>query len=519
MQAGWWFHKFDSVPSFAPSFLASWTGGQWTGQPVELLHGFTQDTRQLQPGQVFVALQTGKRDGHDFLPAALAAGASAALVSRANPDFELPQLVVGDPLTAFQAIAREHRRTFRGAVTGVTGSCGKTSTKNLLAQLLGGEPVVLATEGNLNNHIGVPLTLTQIEPGRHETAVIEAGIGGLGEMAPLATMIEPDYGIVTLVAPAHTAELGGLQGVAREKAVLLQYIRPSGLAVFPKQCWDFAPFQDLPQTSIVVVPEGTRISAPRAVYFGLQSTPTTSEVRIGRRRFSFRRVSRGMAQNAVLAIVLASEIGVSDEAIQRGLDGWEPAKWRGEFRKEGERTLYLDFYNANPASMADALENFLAIVPPNEPRLFVLGCMEELGPDSPRYHRELGRLLPLRPQDHAYVIGTEAAAVRTGAIESGQPAECIEVIDTLAPVTHRLQNFKGAVFIKGSRRYELEKALATNPEKSPTGGAGGASGAGGAARFAYSTSAGTRAPFSLPLTWQFPSVAVRRSSTNRNPLS
>lgn len=523
MRAGWLYPKFDAVPSFTSSFLASWTGGRWVGHPTETLHGFTQDTRQLQPGQVFVALQTDKRDGHDFLPAAMAAGASAALVSRTNPELDLPQLVVADPLTAFQAIAREHRRTFRGTVTGVTGSCGKTSTKNLLARLLGDEAQVLSTEGNLNNHIGVPLTLTRLEPGVHESAVIEAGISGLGEMAPLATMIAPDYGIVTLVAPAHTAELGGLPGVAREKAVLLQHIRPSGLAVFPKQCWDFAPFQDLPQTSIIVVPEGARVSAPRAISFGLQSTATTSEVIIGRRRFTFRRVSRGMAQNAVLAIVLASEIGVSDDAIQRRLDGWQPAKWRGEFRREGDRTLYLDFYNANPASMADALENFLTLVPPTEPRMFVLGCMEELGPDSPRYHRELGRLLPLRPQDHAYVIGTEAAAVRAGAIDNGQPAECIEVIDTLAPVAQRLQSFKGAVFIKGSRRYELEKALSPSAEKSSAGGgagpSGGSGGAAAAARSVYSASPGTRQPFSTPLTWQFPSVSVRRSSSNPNPLS
>jgi len=506
------------VPLFAPSFLASWTGGRWTGQPVQPLHGFTQDTRQLLPGQVFVALQTGKRDGHDFLPAASAAGASAALVSRVNPDLDLPQLVVADPLTAFQAIAREHRRTFRGAVTGVTGSCGKTSTKNLLARLLGGDSVVLSTEGNLNNHLGVPLTLTRLEPGVHETAVIEAGISGPGEMATLATMIEPDYGVVTLIAPAHTEELGGVDGVAREKAVLLESIRPSGLGVFPKQCWDFAPFQDLPQTSIVAVPEGTKISAPRVLHFGLISTSASSEVVIGRRRFTFRRVSRGMAQNAVLAIILASEIGVSDDAIQRGLDGWQPAKWRGEFRQEGDRSLYLDFYNANPASMADALDNFFALVPASEPRLLVLGCMEELGPDSPRYHRELGRSLQLRPQDRAYVIGTEAESVRAGAIASGQPAECIEVITTLAPVTQHLQGFRGAVFMKGSRRYELEKALPASFEKTASTTAGLPSSGAGAARSSYGYQ-DTRSPFASPLTWQFPSVAARRSSPGNNPLS
>lgn len=503
------------VPTFTPSFLASWTGGQWIGKPVQPLHGFTQDTRQLYSGQVFVALHTAKRDGHDFLSAAVAAGASAALVSRAFPELPLPQLVVSDPLTAFQTIAREHRRAFRGTVAAVTGSCGKTSTKNLLARLLGGEPSVLSTEGNLNNHIGVPLTLTRLEPGVHETAVIEAGISEPGEMANLAAMIQPDYGVVTLVAPAHTEELGGLAGVAKEKSVLLRQIRPSGLAIFPKQCWDFAAFQDLPPMSIVAVPEGMSVSAPRFLHFGLQSTLASTEVAIGSRRFQLRRVSRGMAQNAVLAIILASEMGVPDDAIQRRLEGWEPAKWRGEFRQEGGCTLYLDFYNANPASMADALENFIALVPPDEPRLFVLGCMEELGPDSPRYHRELGESLHLRSQDMAYVIGTEAESVRAGAIGKGQSPECIAVVDTLLPVSKRLADFRGAVFLKGSRRYELEKALPSVLKKdfsTPDG--RGVSGGGSPSSHAYSSS---RFPLAGAPTWHVPSLAARRIQPSAYP--
>src|SRR5256885_581366 len=128
------------MPTFAPTYLASWTGGQWTSKPSSPLNGFTQDTRQLRLGQVFVALKTEKRDGHDFLAAAMAAGASAAIVSRPDHALALPQLVVADPLKAFQAIAHEHRRLFRGSVVGISGSCGKTSTKNLLASLLGGDP-------------------------------------------------------------------------------------------------------------------------------------------------------------------------------------------------------------------------------------------------------------------------------------------------------------------------------------------------------------------------------------------
>ena len=467
------------MPSFAPANLSTWTGGQWTSKPAFPLTGFTQDTRQLRAGQVFVALRTDKRDGHDYLAAAMAAGASAALVSRADTALNLPQLVVDDPLRAFQSIAREHRRAFRGAVVGVTGSCGKTSTKNLLARLLGGDPLVLATEGNLNNHLGVPLTLTRLEPGSHESAVIEAGISAPGEMDVLASMIEPDYGIVTLIAPAHTEELGGLAGVAREKATLLQHVRPGGLGVFPKQCWDFHAFQDLPQQSIVLVPEGQSAAASRTVTLGVRVSPTNTEIILGgRRRFDFRRVTRGMAENAGLAIVLASELGVTDDAIQRSLAEWQPAKWRGEFRHDGRRLLYLDFYNANPASMNDALEAFASIVPSGEPRLYVLGCMEELGIEAASYHRELGNRLRLRAQDHAFVIGGHAVDVVAGVADAGFSTDNIEIVNTLAPVAARIAEFTGAVFMKGSRRYELEKALPSEPGGAHAAGANGSSGGG-----------------------------------------
>ncbi len=447
------------MPSFAPNYLAQWTGGTWTQKPQLALNGFTQDTRQLRAGHVFVALRTDKRDGHDFLAQAQTSGASAAIVSRPQANLPLPQLVVPDPLTAFQQIAREHRRAFRGPIVGVTGSCGKTSTKNLIARLLGGEPMALATEGNLNNHLGVPLTLTRLNPGGHEFGVIEAGISAPGEMDVLASMIEPDYGIVTLVAAAHTESLGGLEGVSREKARLLHYVRPGGLGVVPKQCWDFAAFQDLPQSTIVAVPQGEKVRAPRAVAFDVHASATSTEVLIGPRRFDFRRVSHGMAQNVALAIILASELGVTDDAIQRALEDWRPAKWRGELVMDGGRAMYLDFYNANPASMADALETFQALSEGREPRLFVIGCMEELGPESASYHRQLGSGMKLKNSDRVFLIGEQADSLREGILSAGARADQVEIVDTLKPVAAVLETFSGAVFMKGSRRYELEKAL------------------------------------------------------------
>jgi len=457
------------VPVFSPDHLAAWTSGKWTSLPGSPLTGFTMDTRQLRDGQVFVALRTGKRDGHDFLPAAQAAGASAAIVARADPALTLPQLVVADPLTAFQTIAREHRRAFRGPVIGVSGSAGKTSTKNLLALLLGGEEGgVLATEGNLNNHIGVPLTLTRLEPDRHRFAVVEAGISGPGEMEVLAGMIEPDFAIITLVAPAHLQELGGIEGVARAKAALPAAVHTGGSALFPQACCQFAAFCDLRVNTWRLgradLPVPTDLPPANTFYSLIQCADETllamrDSVSGKELNFALRRVSDGMAQNAALAIRAALLLGVRADTVRERLTRWQPAALRGELRREDGRLLYIDCYNANPAAMADALEAFYAVAPEIEPRLIVIGCMEELGAESAQYHRALGRSIRLRRQDHLMVIGGDAEAVREGALAGGAAPQQVEVVATLAPVGERLANFHGAVFVKGSRRYQLETIL------------------------------------------------------------
>lgn len=457
------------MPTFAPGQLAKWTGGRWTAEPAAPLTGFTMDTRQLRAGQVFVALRTEKRDGHEFLPAAQAAGASAALVATPNPSLALPQLVVADPLAAFQTLAREHRRTFRGPVIGISGSAGKTSTKDLLARLLGGEAAgVLATAGNLNNHIGVPLTLTQLDPARHTYAVIEAGISAPGEMKVLAGMIEPDVALITLVAAAHTAELGGLEGVAREKAALPAAVRPAGVAIFLKACTHYAAFQDMFVNQLVlerseVLRPATRPS--HTIHFNVlqRGTETVIVIAYGPpppALFKLARVSDGMAQNAALALTAALRLGIAPALLQERLTAWAPAPLRGEIRRAEGRLLYLDCYNANPASMADALAAFQAIAPAGEPRLYVLGCMEELGADSPALHRTLGRSLNLRGHDRLLVIGTQANEVCAGVLEQGDSSRQIQIASTLETIAAALADWRGAVFLKGSRRYQLERALA-----------------------------------------------------------
>jgi UDP-N-acetylmuramoyl-tripeptide--D-alanyl-D-alanine ligase len=454
--------------TFDPALLARWTGGHWTTQPTAPLRGFTIDSRSVGAGEVFVALKTAARDGHEFLTAALAAGAAAALVSTPNLALALPQLVVADPLAAFQAIATAHRRTFTGPVIGITGSAGKTSTKNLLALLLGATDSaspVLATAGNLNNHLGVPLTLTRLDPAQHRFAVIEAGISAPDDMAPLAAMIEPDIALTTLISHAHIKELGSLDGVAREKSRLSTAVRPTGVAIFPSQCASFAAFRDLTVRHMVIEPaEVVRPTAPPKdkVYFAITQRGDTTAIALAYGQpltFTLRRVTDGMAQNAVLAICVALWLGVSPSLVQSRLNAYAPATLRGEWRRTDAQVQYLDCYNANPASMLDALATFYAVAPVDEPRLFIVGGMEELGPDSAQHHRALGRSLQLRPQDELLTMGDYAAEVRTGALENGHAVAQLTVVTAHDAISARLAEFRGAVFVKGSRRYQLEKAL------------------------------------------------------------
>lgn len=455
--------------AFDPDCLAAWTGGRWTGRPGRAPAGFSVDSRRLEPGQAFVALKTERRDGHEFLGAALKAGASAAIVARADSRVALPQLVVGNPLEALQAVAGEHRRRFRGTVVGITGSAGKTSTKELVWLLLGGEQAgVLATEANLNNQIGVALTLCRLDPENHRFAVVEAGISAPGEMGPLARMIDPDIALVTLVGPAHLSGLGSLESVAREKAVLARSVRKGGTCVFPASCEAYAAFRSLSeQDCLVVEPAGSlagrRPREGRARFTASHSGElTTVSVAFGPPPPVVARLCRttdGMAQNAALAICAALRAGVARDDVGRRLVSWRPSPLRGEWRVSDGRRVYLDCYNANPASMADALAAFGAVAPPDEPRLYVIGCMEELGPDSQRYHVELGRSLALRGGDRLVAVGSHAGSVRAGALEGGAGPSQVEVADSIEPFSAQLASFRGSVFVKGSRRHELERVF------------------------------------------------------------
>jgi UDP-N-acetylmuramoyl-tripeptide--D-alanyl-D-alanine ligase len=455
------------MPIFDPADLAAWTGGAWRGPlPGPALGPLVADTRRLRPGEIFVALRTAKRDGHDFLETARAAGATAALVDRVSEKINLPQLLVADPAAAWRAVAAAHRKNFPGPIVGVTGSVGKTSTKELLRGLLG--PAVHATSANENNLLGVPLTLCGLDPVAHRFGVIEAGISERGEMAELAKMIQPDLAVITLISAAHLEKLGSIEGVAHEKARLAQAVRPGGWVVMPASCLEFYVFRRLPVQAAVVAPaDGPAPAGPSARLFLYRSEfhPRTGwrlevfETGGEARKWDLpAAMTPGLAANAALAVVAAHLLGVADEAVQSALSAWSPSPLRGEWLRHGKNIFLADCYNANPASMTDALAGFALRAPAELPRLYVLGSMAELGPNAPALHRAAVAGLRLRSTDRALLLGPHAEDYRASLLATGHSAAQLSSC-SLEVAEAEVANFSGAVFLKGSRAYALEQLL------------------------------------------------------------
>lgn len=446
------------MPTFTPADLATWAEGRWTAVPRAGVTGFGVDTRALRAGDAFVAVRTARRDGHDFLGAARAQGAACALVGRAIAD-DLPQLVVDDPLGALRRVAARWRANFPGRVIGVTGSVGKTSTKEMLAALLGAEAFV--TEANLNNLIGVPLMLLRVEPGVHRFAVIEAGMSVPGELGVSAAVLRPDLAIVTNVSAVHLAGVGSLAGVAREKATLVAALAPGGQAIIPAALLAWPEFAAHAGRCVAVHFEGEAVPAAaparlvRAAFLvdatGRRSLVLDGEV------FPLAPLSDGLARNAALALVAALAAGRPAAALAAVTATWLPPAGRGSVHVAGERTFFVDCYNASPASLLDSARAFdrLSRGAPH-PRLFVVGGMAELGPDSAQLHRDCGAQLPLRAGDQVVAFGGDSPALLQGV---ALPGVELSVAASVEDAAARVAAHRGFVFLKGSRSFALERCL------------------------------------------------------------
>ncbi|MGJ8640929.1 MAG: UDP-N-acetylmuramoyl-tripeptide--D-alanyl-D-alanine ligase [Opitutaceae bacterium] len=462
---------------YALDELATITKGTWLNLADTVsVSSFCFDARQLNMGDCFVALTGGVRDGHDFIEQAKLAGAGAAIVERAV-DVDIPQLLVSDSLLALGAIGAAARLRFENPVVGVTGSCGKTSTKEMLRLLLG-EAVTQATAGNWNNRIGVPMTLMDLDASQHQFGVIEAGINQPGEMELLGNMIGADLTIITNVGPAHLELLGTIENVAIEKAWLPKAAKTSAPVIFPSGLLQYHVFRAMAEKAIVLHPEGEplpEVQVQRLVTYRLRHEDANRMVHVLTLTENSQEVeyvvntpSRGIATNAALAIVAAQALGISIDEAQQRIAQWQPASNRGRVITQNDQTFYVDCYNANPTSMTDALSAFVVASDDAQPRTYILGAMNELGATAIREHEAIGSQLRLEPHDRAIFVGPEAlvGAYEAGALSSGNSRAQIKTGESIGTFQSEVAQCKGALFLKGSRSYQLEKLLPESTNQS-----------------------------------------------------
>jgi len=456
-----------------PLQAASLACGRWANRPpASPLTSFAIDTRYMRPGETFIALKGESRDGHAFLESAIRQNALAAVVDTPDESISLPQLVVDDVLQSLQSLAGAWRETFPAPVIAITGSYGKTTVKEMLGSVLGS--IWFRSQGNFNNHIGVPLSLLELDPTHHAGAILEAGINSVGEMPLLAGLLQPDMAIITAIGPAHLENLGDLETVAREKAILAHSVAPGGHVFIPASLLQFEAFRNIPESVTVhaigldgdSVPE--EASAMKNLKFCRYLWATTRNSRgMGELetmtpmhpwKFAFQAGSSGMVSNLALVVHVALHLGVPAFAVQRQLDVWRPFRHRGQTVFDGDRTFYVDCYNANPGSMLDSASRFANLFPDRQ-SLYVLGSMNELGADSEAWHRQTGLKLEVPMDSEIYLLGHGSEAMAEGFRQAGLEAGQLHIVDGLDSVRERLKTFSGAVFLKGSRTYGLESLL------------------------------------------------------------
>jgi UDP-N-acetylmuramoyl-tripeptide--D-alanyl-D-alanine ligase len=446
--------------------VARFSGGRvLRGDPrlsVDRLH---TDSRSLAAGDCFVALQGDRFDGHNFVPQVRDRGAVAALVSRTPGEVpeNLALVEVADTLQGLQKFAATYRSLLDVHVVGVTGSSGKTSTKELIAAVLRTRFKTKATEGNLNNHIGVPLTLMRIDPG-DEYAVIEMGMNHPGEIAPLARMAVPEIGVISSIGPAHLEFFADQAGIAAEKAELIAALPQDGLAVLNAADEWSRRVADRTRARIVWVGDGPDSTwqaenvtvAPGALHFVLRHAGATTPVRLPV-------MNRVMISNALLAAAVGHAAGLSLEEIARGLEAVTLPGARMQVVPAHGASLINDAYNANPDSMKAAL---LALreFPGATRRLAVLGSMGELGQQAAVLHREVGTFAARQGLACLVAVGPQAEAYAQGALVGGLPYERIITAVSATEATAALRPLlrKGdVVLVKGSHFMGLERLVET----------------------------------------------------------
>ena len=418
----------------------------------------TTDSRQCPDGSVFFALRGATFDGNEYAVQALQKGCAYAVVDRAEVAAQDKRLIlVDDVLGALQQLAAHHRRVWGGPVLQVTGTNGKTTTKELVSCVLAKGKRVLYTEGNFNNHIGVPLTLLRIRPGEHDMAVIETGANHPGEIADLCRLVQADWGLITNVGRAHLEGFGSFEGVKQTKGELYDDLRRRGKQVFLN-----ALDNDILQMALQ---RGFTLGRDALPYVEGRVSQVAPYLQIQWRAdvdqpwhtVSTNLIGAYNISNLRAAVTVGLYFGISPEEIDEALAAYRPTNSRSELRRVGTNSLIVDAYNANPSSMAAALTN-LSLVD-DAHKMVILGDMRELGEGSLEEHRRVVRRLQEMNLERIWLVGEEFGKAAAEGMRVFSDVEAVKA--ALGEVTPR----HATILIKGSngtKLWQLPDAIAEN---------------------------------------------------------
>lgn len=431
------------------------------------------DSRAIGPGALFFAIKGERFDGHDFVAQAVAAGARGVVVERGrNLRVDARVFEVDDTVEALGELARAHRQSLSDLkVVAVTGSNGKTTTKEMVAAILSssaGGDAVLKTEGNLNNHLGVPLTLLRLHAG-HRYAVVEMGMSALGEISYLTSLARPDAAVITNIAGVHLEQLGSIENIARAKAEIFEGLSGGGAAVVPATEKLLAPYT---RSLARVMTFGPKNARPTVAYDDVQVGPKGLTMRLHLSGVTSAvgaaahvpLIGRHNASNAAAAACVALALDVGEGSILDGLATVQPAKHRAQLVQVGGRTVLDDCYNAAPPSMRAALDALGEVTPAGAQRIAVIGDMLELGAESSRLHAEVGAYAAARV-DFLITVGERSRATHDAAAALGDRRLHTDDPRAAAARARAVSQAGDVILVKASRGMKLERVIDALAEK------------------------------------------------------
>jgi UDP-N-acetylmuramoyl-tripeptide--D-alanyl-D-alanine ligase len=444
--------------------ILSWTGGTWSGKEKDAeIVGISTDSRTVMPGELFIPLCGDNFDGHDYIDTAIQRGAAGFLASKpiTNGNRDKGAVQVGNTLAAYQEIARNYLKKFRIPVVAITGSNGKTTTKDLVSRILSEKFNIVKTEKNFNNEVGVPKTVLGVDSSV-EALIVELAMRGVGQIRELSRIVEPDIAVITNVGESHIELLGSRDAIANTKGEVLEYLNPNGFAILNADD-DYYQFM-LEKSKAQVVTFGIKNKADVMLLKkedrGLEGYNLIVGIDGSIHSFNLPLMGEHNIYNALAGIAVASCLRMSGKEIFSGLASVKPTEKRMEINKaSGGWVVLNDSYNASPASMGKALE-VLRDLPCSGRKIAVLADMLELGDIAPAAHREIGAKASDCGVNLLFAKGSLGTCIIEGAISTGMGEDSVKHLPDSSSIIEKLREVVTSgdiILVKGSRMMKMEE--------------------------------------------------------------